>query len=438
MNRPIIFLTALVLLLLKSSFAGEFSPDPQHRYSLEELREIARRDNPGLRLARLDQLLDRYDRLTALGNFLPGINSSVSFQQSLDLEGYISGSTFKRLPRSSYYSLSVSLPLFAGGDHLLQWFSTHHEIQRRRLAEKDARADLDYQVASAYYLVLAAEDYLEMARSFLKEQEEQFQRTRELFSLGAVIYIDTLQAALDVSDRRREVISAETSLQLQRSNLNVLLDIPLETVLQLQPASAGSPPAFGSPDSLFKAAVAHNPRLALQREAGTLARIGRWRALTPFFPSTRFSYSLNWSQEMTAEESFLLKPDPHPDRFVGVQLNWPLFQGFQRLQNRERARVEELRQKEQYHQALVGKEQEIRRLLGELRQSRQEYTIHQGNLELARHNLDKTRELYRLKRVTLLEVRSAESQFLKAQVDTIKSRYDLLILAAELRMAVGG
>jgi len=439
--------TVCSLLTINSTLANTAgSGNPDRVWTLPELVDLARQNNPDYRIAAREQGLSSYLRLQAVGNFLPTISSSASFSQNnsrrmswigfdgdpIDIPEAVTTSS-----RSSRYTISSSLTLFNGGRNLLEWLATDRNIESTDLRLSSTDQLLVYQVTSSCYQTMAAAEQLTGTRSFLEEQREKFERTLELFRLGANTHLDTLQSWIDLLNQRNALLEDENNLAIQQAALNELLGLPVDAVLQLAPPAQMIDPDSLELEELLAQALSENPGLQLLRNDIELQRIRKWQATAAYLPTLSADFSLSASADLGGNESFFNEPE-NRNRYIGLRLSLPIFQGFNTTYALQSARLEHFRSRENYDRSLREKETELQQGLLELRKLYQQHDTNQQQLLLSGLTKEKTWEMYRLRQVTLLEYRSAENQFLQARFNELISRYNFLIQLALLEQVVGG
>jgi len=339
--------------------------------------------------------------------------------------------------RSSRYTISSSLTLFNGGRNLLEWLATDRNIESTDLRLSSTDQLLVYQVTSSCYQTMAAAEQLTGTRSFLEEQREKFERTLELFRLGANTHLDTLQSWIDLLNQRNALLEDENNLAIQQAALNELLGLPVDAVLQLAPPAQMIDPDSLELEELLAQALFENPGLQLLRNDIELQRIRKWQATAAYLPTLSADFSLSASADLGGNESFFNEPE-NRNRYIGLRLSLPIFQGFNTTYALQSARLEHFRSRENYDRSLREKETELQQGLLELRKLYQQHDTNQQQLLLSGLTKEKTWEMYRLRQVTLLEYRSAENQFLQARFNELISRYNFLIQLALLEQVVGG
>ncbi|MQA88760.1 MAG: hypothetical protein GEU90_00800 [Gemmatimonas sp.] len=278
-------------------------------------------------------------------------------------------------------------------------------------------AETELQVKTAYYQVLLA-DELETIATAALEQAQAFLDQEELrFEAGQASELDVMRAEVTLENLRPQLIEAQNAAELATLNLKRLTDIPASVPLTLTtglmenlPAELEEPGLDPEVLTAQRAAVrsaqeqieiregevdiargAFLPNVALQMSYGRQA-----------FPVDVFGFSnLDWRTDWTAT----------------LSVSVPLFTGFQRMADVERARA----QLEQAHLQLVQLEESVQlqyqQALGEKRRAQAEIAARERTEEQAQRVYDLTVLRYDQGLATQLEVSDARLSLLEASTN---------------------
>lgn len=428
----------IVLLL---SLALPVHADP---WSLQGLIDHSLQHNPDALSARADVQMNRTRTLAAVGNFLPSVDASGSWAQSKSTTGsFLSpeGVLTKIDPvsdqsRSAGYSVSISFPIFTGMSNIWEWFSTENQNTIMDLTLAETSANLRYQVTQAFYRVLAADEYLESSRKLLAERKEMHRTIMAFYRLGRRIALDTLQSALDINSQAAAVMAAEHNRQQMRVELRRLTGVSADDPLILGGAPAPDSPEPLVADELVSTALAGHPEIRRATLQQKQARYATRRQLAGYLPTLSGYVRYGRSIRMTTNDPFYLTPRNESESY-SLSLSIPLFTGYRNTRLYQEARVNEYKQKLNLSSLQQQRRTEIISLVHNLKELYDQLKLEEESRELARLNLLKTRELFQYSQASMLEVRSAENQFIEADSQAIQSLYTYLIRWAELELAVG-
>lgn len=295
--------------------------------------------------------------------------------------------------------------------------------EAKRLLGYDA-ADAFLQTLSLEQVFLAAEQRREFARGSLEDSQARFEA-------GLVSSNDVTRAELELATAERGVAQARGDVQSARIQLATILNTEIEGPLRLPEellAAAASAPGVDQPVVVE----------AQQRRNDIAAARFRVEALRAFAeePSRRFIPSANLTaQTRNINEGAI--SDRNNDGFLGVTLNWPVFDaGVRRADEAERTAVARGAELE-LQLALRNVEQQIRTagvLLTSEQAALREAT---AALRAARKNADETNELYRQGLASALELADANQRLFEAEVAEVTARYRMAQAYLALREAGG-
>jgi outer membrane protein TolC len=159
--------------------------------------------------ARLQAALE--SKRAALANNYPSLNVSADY-------GNLGQS---RADAHSTYTLlaQVRIPLFDAATTRGHVLETSGDLQRRQAELDDFRAQVEYEVRSAYLDVRAAEQQLEAARDQVALANQELEQTRDRFAAGVTGNIEVVQAQESVATATENYISSLYSHNLAKASL---------------------------------------------------------------------------------------------------------------------------------------------------------------------------------------------------------------------------
>jgi len=114
---------------------------------------------------------------------------------------------------------TISLNLFDGFRTSKQIQNAKLELENRKIAEKEARLQLERDVANGYEAYRNARLVLSLEEQNLKSAQLNFKRTQELFNLGQVTTTQFREAQLNLIRAKNNISSAKFSAKLDEIEL---------------------------------------------------------------------------------------------------------------------------------------------------------------------------------------------------------------------------
>lgn len=186
--------------------------------SLEECIEIALQNSPQLNISKNNQKIYKSRIGQAKSDYFPTIGAGGGYYNQ---QGNASGNrTISN--NMDYYAMSASLNMM-----FYNFGKTGAKINMQKFYKIASDFDYEntvlttvYNVKAAYYGVLGAQASREVARSNVKLNEREYQRTKAFFEEGLKSKIDLVNTEVYLSDAKIEMVNAEKNYQTSLVKLN--------------------------------------------------------------------------------------------------------------------------------------------------------------------------------------------------------------------------
>ncbi len=165
-------------------------------------------------------------------------------------------------PQSFYeMTMNVSQPLFT-------WGKVSNACKLANLGIKDSNLNLErtrqnvaYEVTSAYYDVLMAEETIAMYEKAIETQKRYLKQIRDFFEVGDGTRLDILRAESQLAVTEPDLFQAKHALAQAKKNLNFLLGCGLDQPISTSPVEMVEEFSAPSLDSVVSVAVPNRPDL---------------------------------------------------------------------------------------------------------------------------------------------------------------------------------
>ncbi len=201
--------------------------------TLKQALEIAKNENPTLKIAGQEILLKQNSKKEAIWNLIPEAELVGSYTRTIQKQTFAMGDQQVKVGTDNSYSggLSISLPVFAPS--LYKSINiTQSDIE---LALEQARAselDLVNQVTKAYYQLLLTQDSYEVLQKSYAQSEENYRVVNEKFKQGSVSEYDKISAEVQMRSLKPSVVSAKNGVNLAKLQLKVLMGVTADVDIQ--------------------------------------------------------------------------------------------------------------------------------------------------------------------------------------------------------------
>jgi outer membrane protein TolC len=413
--------------------------------SLDEALQSARTNQPQLRAAgaQTRQVTARVGEARSV--YLPRVDAQAQYQRSTPnfllspmmlhtplTKGYQAQNELALGDSVDYYTFGIMASQLiydfgkaSGGIAQVEATEQASQADERATAQTTAT-----NVRVAYYGVLAAQQLVAVGEETVRNQQKHAEQVRRFVNAGQRTRFDLSSVELNYSNAQIGLVRARNVLGLAKIRLKTAIGIdgaadfsvvepnPAASVFERRPAG-----------ELIAEAEQHRPelrradaQLRAQRAGGKAARAG-------YLPSI----SALGGVAAAKGEGF----GAGYDWFVGIGLNWNLFNGMYTTNQTAEARAGEdlaAAQRENARQAIVADVEEQRLAIDDA-QARGE--LAERTVATASERLAQAEHRYETGAGDVLELDDAQIMLTNAKAQSVQARYDLAIARARLARALG-
>lgn len=443
MKRILYGLSFIITLLPFSAMAQDATP-----LSLDDAINYALKHNVNAKNAQLDILLQKAKNAEITAAALPRINGKGEFIdyvnpiQTFVPGGFIPGTalgTFTPVQFTPKYSNTASI----SGSQLIFDGSVFVALQARntviKLFEESARVteeDVRYNTQKAYYsIVIARRQFNNLKRSmgFIRSMSNDMEVMKEN-GFVEKIEVDRTNVQLNnfLSDSIRVASLLEVSEQMLKMQIGmditqpiVLIDTSFENEvsetlgLLSENADYINRPAF----SLL------NTQLKLNEYDLKRYRLAAIPSLATF-ANAQYNYATNEFSDLFDEQYVF-------GSLVGLTLNIPIFNGFQRVNQVKQSKINIEKTRNNIQNLKLAIDFQTESAKTALRNSALMLKNEERNMELAESVLDLAQKKYKAGVGSNLEVSTAQTELLKAQSNYFQSLLTVMNSQADLQKALG-
>jgi len=431
---------ALVVLTIGAGAVLADTSGNRPLYDLSQCIGIALEGSRTLAIADENELSAAHGVRLAYGNWLPGLNLSRTWQKSertdydyLDPFTGIVGDVTE-ISKYKDYSASSDIYLFRG-------FRNFGDLKSAKNTRKAAQADLAYTrqqvietVAQSYINLLRNERLLEVATQTQDLAKRELDKAETYHRIGSAARSDVLQAKVRLEQTRLEVIRARNSVEQTFAELAHAMNRPLAQRFDVDRSLLEADFTIEELESLFDEALAQ--RADLHSRAYTVeAREGDvTAAASGLLPSLRLfgRYS-----RYTSETRYQFGGNESGSASWGYSIDWNIFDRFQTLSGRSRAKVQQRIAEYNLDQAQLDAQLEVRRLFNSKVESRERLTLSRETIANANEELRLAQERFKVGAGTMLEQITAQVNVATALSDEVQAVCDYLIASLQLDRAIG-
>lgn len=419
------------VILLALVFAYVQSVAQPKEWTLKECIDHALEHNISVRQSVLNVQQKEIDLNTAQGRRLPGLSASGSESLSFG-RGLTADNTYANSNTSSTsFSLGMDVPVFQG-------MQISNGIKMGRLDLEAAMADLDkakddvrVAVAQAYVQILYSQELLKVAVSQEEHDKMLLYRIEEMKDVGKASASDVAAQQATLAQSKVSRTQAEANLSIAVLDLTQLLELPSPEGFTIAAPHSDEFAAdlLTKPDAIYAQAVGFKPAVLSARLALDRADLAVETAKGAYMPSLSLSAGLGTNYYTSSKMNYGTFSDQIRNNFsqyVGISLNIPIFTRFSTRNNLRSARLNKENQQLQVENVKKALYKEIQQAYYNALNSQAKYQGSIGASHSAYEHYRLTEEKYLNGKAGIAEYNDAKNNYLRAESDLLRSRYECL------------
>ena len=295
--------------------------------------------------------------------------------------------------------------------------------------------DVTFSVKKAFYGILLAQKLVEANRQGLDVVRANLENVQALYRHGNAAEFDLLRAEVQLANTEPLVTSAENALLLATNAMKNLLAIPMEREIQVQGEFVFEEIPAAARAQAESEAVTRNPSmvgLALQE---SILEKNISIEQSNYFPTLTLVGSYQWqSQDNTFQFSNYLWAKTF---FLGLQISYPLFDGFRTGSRVEQASVDRMRVHYLRLKAEEGLRIAVQSAELKMEEAQKRITGQEKSIDQARKAVRIAQTRFKSGVGTQLELLDTQVAMTRAETNYAQAMYDYLLAKAEWERAVG-
>ncbi len=397
--------------------------------SLSDAVQAGLKHNYGILLTRIEaEKADNTKKLKA-GYLLPQVSGQAALNQTrtdsktgtaLSPAGVIKRNTAS-LGASLSWTLFDGFRMFHAGHLVDEQINFSHELVRLQV-ETSVAAIIGtcYELVSQEALLLVARDKLILSRDILKRYELRS-------AYGGSAKRDILRARVIVNADSASVDNHELAVILARDRLNILLGRSPELALSVVVDTLVNPPQE-SADYWFEKAQKANAALSIEHIKVRMQELQTALTRSAFWPMVVGTGSYGASRTDGTDATQLS---------AGVALTWNIFSGFKRNTDLQNAKLNEQSAGLTQKQKNLEIKAQVYELYERMKNAYDQIRFETDAQELARLNLDITRQLFSNGAVSDITLREAQLEYASVYIRLESARYLFHLAETQLHQLAG-
>ena len=355
-------------------------------------------------------------------------NSTAIFQDGREVELNFAASNNENI------GLSLNYVIFDGFNRQFNLQRNLETLSATQLNARFALENVVLQLFNAYYEIARVEVDTESLEEVLSISKERLERAKVSYDYGVSTLLDISNAEVDVNTDSIALLNQKEFAANARHNLNFILNSEILDGYSVETEVKFSP--YLNRQELLDGLKTSNVNLLLAASDIRLSEIDQKLTVTSKLPtvSVNSDYGFNRSQNNSA--SFLDKANSN-GLTGGLSVNWAVFDGGRRRVQEQNAKITKLNQKLNYDLAY----QQI------VRDFENAWTTYQNRLTIwkaleqnvitSQLNFERSEEKYRLRQISNIDFRQAQSNYITALTSRNRAKYDAKLSEIQVYSTAG-
>jgi len=435
MKKLVSFFCVLILLTAPGSINAQPGRDTLPAATLQQCVQYALQHQPLVQQSLIDQQIIETTIKSKLADWYPQLNLAANLQHNFQLQASKFGDSVVHLGtyNTSAAQLQLTQNIFNRDVLLASRTANDVRTQARQLTEAD-KIVVAVSVSQAFYNVLLTQKQIELTGEDIKRLQVSLKDAYAQYQAGIVDKIDYKRATISLNNSLAQLKGQSDSLKAKYSLLKQSMGYPDSAYLALQYDSTQMQQEIlidTTQNINFDNRIEY--KLLLTQRRLLLANI-KYNKLA-YLPSVSAfgAYNFNYFNNDLGK----LYNQNYPTSWVGIQLSFPIFQGFKRIQN---VRGAELAFKRSDY-GVIGLKDSIttqyEQALATYKSNLYDYGVYRENLQLATDVYNTLELQYKAGIKTYLDVITAEDVLRAAEISYANALYQVLISKISVQKALG-
>jgi outer membrane protein TolC len=339
--------------------------------------------------------------------------------------------------------LNVTQPIYTGGRVKAGIDIAGDAADAAHFSLDETRSEVALQVKTGYYDAQLADRSVAIVEQSVELAGEHLQQVKLRFDAGRASELDTLRAAVDLSNLLPQLQQVRSGRELALLNLKRLLRLPAESELRLTTeltsrTKAGTPVVALTLPTAEEALPRLEERGAMRAAAKSIdirkAQVTIARAA--FLPTVAFSGTMN-RQAYPSTIRFPSGNEWVDDWSVAFAVQWPLFQGLRRTADLDAAHAQLKQAEVQQEQLRDGVRIQYQQAWGDFERGKALVDAATRTAAQAQKVYDLTELRYAEGLATQLDVSSARLALQQARINEVQAYHDAYAALARAERTLG-
>jgi outer membrane protein TolC len=438
------FILSLAMIIVTNAKAQESN---SANYSLQQSIDYAIKNSPNYLNSELDLKNAEYRRKEITGLGLPQVTGSVDLKNYLELPTQLLPGQFFGAPAGTFipvrfgtkYNSTAGInasQLIFSSDYIFGLKASTEFINLSKISVTRSKAELISQVSKAYYTVIINRDRIKLLDANVVRLKKILDDTKAFNKQGFAELIDVERLEVQYNNLTTEKDKTVRLIGLSETVLKFQMGYKLSDPIILSDSLNINTDTFEELSS-SKIDITKRPDYQLLKAQQSLLDIDVKRLKWGYMPTLAAygAYQYNAQREKfdfldTEQQWFKIA-------LIGATLNLTIFDGFQRHNKIQQAKISSLKNLNTIKTIEQAGELEATIASISYNNAYSSVLVQKKNMILAQHVYDVAQKKYQGGVGTTLEIVNAETSLKEAQTNYYNAVYDMLIAKIDYQKAIG-
>ena len=405
--------------------------------TLEQALDIALSESPTIKVAEQEIEVKRYAKVETYSSLYPRFDLTAQYQRMFAIQTvHTDMGSFKMGKDNSFNGgLSASMPIV----NAQLWESLKVSVADVMLSIEKARSsqiDMIEQVSKAYFSTLLAKESLVVYQRVYDNAVENNKNIKKRYDVGSVSEYDLISSNVSVQNAIPNLIEAQNSVVLALWQLKALLGIDLQRNIDVVGSLKEYQSQMNYAHTIDQLDLSNNSSLKqLDIQEGMLksaVKIAKLANLPTLSVNAAYLYTAQGN-----DGKFFVGKLWNPHSYAGVQLNIPIFAGFQRHAATRQAQLNLSNLKLQRENAERQLQVAVVQSLNNMQTNVKKYSAAAATVGQAQRGYEIAVKRYEVGRGTLVDIDNSQLALTQAELSRNSAIYNFLVSKIALDKILG-
>lgn len=407
------------------------SPTP----TLQELLDYALTHTIIIRRAKVGEEIGEREIASSLSGYYPQVNATGMLNHYLEIPTNIIGGNLIQMGQRNTSNFAIEATQAILDPTLLQASRVAKFVRERNAQTTESeKINTVVDVSKAYYDILTTEEQINIIQENITRIQRQFDDAKIRYDVGIVDKTDHKRAQISLNNAQAELKKTLEFRKYKYDYLKQLLALPFSHPMDL---------SVNEDNLEHRVLMDSTQQLATERRVEYRQLQNQWnfQKINTQYQRWQFLPQLgayaNYQRNYFSPEFGNLYNRGFPASAVGLQLNFPIFQGMRR--------VNEIRRSQLMETQLEWDLQDLENQIGsEYSAAMSNYRAYLADWKNAKENVDLSEEVYNTIKLqydegikTYLDLMTAETDLRTSQLNYLNALYALLASKIDVEKALG-